>query len=218
MSSAIRISSINSDSSRSCDSACEKNTVYPPGIYTNPPACMIPVEDYKRYFDENYDGRYNAPNQASEVQLPGWQNPYVASNSAAAAASANTISAQTLSVVINPVTSLKTISGNPYGITFQMRRRNKTITAQWEGFSCLIGANGLRYVTINNTIQNAPQHNVSFPIYLQYNGVGKIGLFKIIPNSPEMYRIYFDHNNSIVSNVRDTLEVEGASITWISLY
>lgn len=188
---------------------------YPPGVYNNVPGCVVPVGDYKKYFDQSYVSQ-NRETGTTNANLPVGQASFGNVPSSSGNSNSCSVGAQTYSVVVNPVLNLKTTSGNPYGVTFQLRRRNKTITAQWEGFSCSVGANGLRYVTINNTIQNAPMHDVTFPISLSYNGQGKIGLFKIVVNSPEMFRLYFDHTSNLVSSVNDTLEIYGGSVTWIA--
>jgi len=120
--------------------------------------------------------------------------------------------------VITPVSGLTPqYSGCTGSVEFRMRRKNKTVTLQWEPFTGSLAASGIGYLTVAQTICNTPPYPVSFPIYLQYKGVGRMTHISIDPFSTTgNVKFYLNTDGSVTdTNIGDSFAVPGGAITWV---
>lgn len=124
-----------------------------------------------------------------------------------------------IAVPINPMTGVIGVNSgltNGYVMT-KSRRRNETITFEWETFKGQIGAKNINYVTMNATIMNLPSFDVQVNIRTLVNGTHYAGYFYLDPNSQaEKYQFHFDIKDNLSVNVGDSLTIYGGSATWIS--
>lgn len=120
--------------------------------------------------------------------------------------------------VITPVTGLVSSHTNLVGsVEFKMRRRNKTVTLQWEPFGGAISSNGISYLTVSQSISNTPPYKLSFPILIEYKGVNRMCVISIDPHSkPNHIKIYLHTDTNIADTIAgDSFHVHGSCITWI---
>lgn len=95
-----------------------------------------------------------------------------------------------------------------------------TVVLQWEPFSARIGANGVSYLVVRQSICSLPPYPVQCPIRIEYGGVGKITYIEIDPSSSEQIKIYLDVSGTATSStvkVDDQIKVFGGIATWIAL-
>lgn len=119
--------------------------------------------------------------------------------------------------VVTPITNLSTYYGIGGSVEFRMRRKNKTVTLQWEPFSGMISSNGVAYLTISQTISNTPPYPISFPLHISHKGVGKTTRIEIDPftrtGNIKLY-INTDGSSENISS-GDNISVLGGSVSWI---
>lgn len=112
---------------------------------------------------------------------------------------------------------LKTVYNDNCHVGFMMRRKNKIVKLQWEPFSGQIGANGVTFLSVNQSICNLPPYAMVFPIMLIYNGVDRDGFVEIDPHIGDQIRIFLDKRGSNgPCTMGDTIVVPGQSIDWIT--
>lgn len=120
--------------------------------------------------------------------------------------------------VITPVTGLISYYNNLVGVVeFKMRRKNKTVTLQWEPFGGAVSSNGIAYLTVAQSISNTPPYKIAFPILIEYKGIGTTGVLIIDPHLKTGHiRIYFHSDTNIADTVMgDGFYVYGSCVTWI---
>lgn len=119
--------------------------------------------------------------------------------------------------VITPISGLSGYSGIGGCVEFRMRRKNKTVTLQWEPFTGSLASSGIAYLTVAQNISNTPPYVISFPIYLVYKGVGRNTRIEIDPfvktGNIKFYLNTDGSSNDTVSG--DSISVSGGSVTWI---
>lgn len=119
--------------------------------------------------------------------------------------------------VITPLSGLSGFSGIGGCVEFKMRRKNKTVTLQWEPFTGILASSGVSYLTVAQNISNTPPYVISFPIYLIYKGTGRITHIEIDPfvktGNIKFYLNSDGSSNNTVSG--DSISVAGGAITWI---
>lgn len=96
-----------------------------------------------------------------------------------------------------------------------MRRKNRSVTLQWEGFSGLLGANGISFLWVNQSIPNLPPFPVDIPIRTVVCGKGRVGFFRLDPFSPSPLKMYLDVNDCRLFKCDSAIYIPGGSITWI---
>ena len=108
-------------------------------------------------------------------------------------------------------------SGDKGYVRFLLRRKNKTVTLQWEPFSGKLTANGIKYLKVTQTICNLPPYPVCFPIYLKYKGVGRMTHVQIVPgNKNANIRFYLNTDGSSDNTQEnDEISIPGGAVTWI---
>lgn len=120
--------------------------------------------------------------------------------------------------VITPVNSLTPhYSGINGTVQFRMRRKNKTVTLQWEPFSGSIALNGVPFLSVAQVISNLPSYPVYQLIYVQYKGINQMGLVHIDPYSTvSNIKFYLNTSgNSAEISVNDSFHVYGGTVVWI---
>lgn len=104
-------------------------------------------------------------------------------------------------------------------VEFIIKRKDKIITLQWEGFSGKIAGNGIKYVHVAQSIAHLPQYPISKPIVSQYNGDYITSRIEINPHSSPYDGIikFYLYLNGNQENIRygDSVHIPGSSITWI---
>ncbi len=119
--------------------------------------------------------------------------------------------------IVTPATNVKTLYSNSTLVPVTIRRKNKVVTMQFEGFNAQINAAGTAYLTINQSIYNLPQYPTQFTYRVVHNGVAKSSFITIDPNSSDAIQFYLDISGSGAGvNMGDTVIVYGTSITWIT--
>lgn len=120
--------------------------------------------------------------------------------------------------VITPITNLMAqYTGITGAVEFRMRRKNKTVTLQWEPFSGTIAANGVAFLTVAQSIWNTPPYPISVPIYIRYKDVNRITNLTLDP-SAKMGNIKFYLNTDGTGsgiNAGDIFYIYASSISWI---
>lgn len=122
------------------------------------------------------------------------------------------------SSVITPLSNLvPAYTGCTGCVQFRMRRKNKTVTLQWEPFNGNLAASGIAYLTVAQSICNTPPYPLSIPIYLIYKGTGRITFIQIDPYATSgNIRFYLNTDGSTSNtNIGDNVSIPGGSITWI---
>jgi hypothetical protein len=120
--------------------------------------------------------------------------------------------------VITPVTGLTPqFSGCTGSVEFRMRRKNKTVTLQWEPFRGSLAATGISFLTVAQFITNTPPYSISIPIYMQYKGVGRMTNINIDPHGKSTnVRFYLNTDGSSTGTVvGDSFVIYGGAVTWI---
>lgn len=120
--------------------------------------------------------------------------------------------------VVTPLSNLVPLySGCTGSVEFRMRRKNKTVTLQWEPFTGSLAAAGIAYLTVAQSICNTPPYLISVPIYIEYKGVGRVTHIEIDPSARTgNIRFYLNTDGSTTGTaVGDTIKIYGGAITWI---
>jgi len=120
--------------------------------------------------------------------------------------------------LVTPLTDLvPAFSGCIGSVEFKMRRKNKTVTLQWEPFTGLLGSNGVAFLTVTQSICNTPPYPMSIPIYIIYKGVGRITHIQIDPFAKSgNIRFYLNTDGSTSNTViGDSIFVPAGAVTWI---
>lgn len=122
-----------------------------------------------------------------------------------------------LRALLTPMKNLKDLQTECPEMTINIRRKNKIVHFQWNGFKGQIGANGTSYVYLNQTISGLPHIPLQFPIRIKYNDEVRLTYLEIDPFSTEQIRFYLrlDGTSSNVE-ANDTLTVYGSTVSWIA--
>jgi hypothetical protein len=120
--------------------------------------------------------------------------------------------------VVTPLSNLTPLySGCTGSLEFRMRRKNKTVTLQWEPFTGTMAASGIAYLTVAQSICNTPPYPISIPIYLEYKSIGKNTHIAIDPNAKSGNIRFYLNTDSSASGIAagDNIYVHGGSVSWI---
>lgn len=120
--------------------------------------------------------------------------------------------------VITPLTGLTpSHSGCMGSVEFRMRRKNKTVTLQWEPFTGMLSSSGISYLSVSQSICNTPPYPVSIPIYILYKGIGRVTFINIDPFAQYInIKFYLNTDGSSDNtNTGDNISVPGGCVTWI---
>lgn len=120
--------------------------------------------------------------------------------------------------MITPVNDLRSCYTDLHGcVEFRMRRKNKTVTLQWEPFTGAIIQNGCSYLKVEQSICNTPPYEISMPISIKYRDINKTTMIKIDPYERNgSIRFYLNMDNSGVNIcANDLFYIYGGAISWI---
>jgi hypothetical protein len=120
--------------------------------------------------------------------------------------------------VVTPLSNLVPASSGCTGcVEFRMRRKNKTVTLQWEPFTGNLAASGIAYLTVAQSICNTPPYPISMPIYIIYKGTGRITRIQITPSSTNGNIQFYLNTDGSTSNttIGDNVSIPGGAVTWI---
>lgn len=120
--------------------------------------------------------------------------------------------------MITPTTNLFSESSNINGsVEFLMRRKNKTVTLQWEPFSGTLSSNGISYLTVTQSICNTPPYPVSDVIPIQYKGVDRMVKITIDPFTKNGNIFFYLNTDGSTNNtnIGDSFHIYGGTTTWI---
>ncbi len=199
--SSTQCTSGNDTSSDNCPVKCR------PKILKCLPRDAIPIRDLKAVFPQERCEYQRRP----ERRRPEYQDESPPRNR-------ERFEGFSLEVLINPLVNLTALdSGLTNGaVMIHMRRRNNTVTMQWEPFKGQLQGRGIRYLTIGNTLTNMPVSPVQFLIRMEYNGIGRIGYLSIDPNVVEKFQFHFDVTGQSEVRMNDYIKVHGGAVTWIT--
>lgn len=121
------------------------------------------------------------------------------------------------SVIVPTMNLMPQFSTGTGTVEFLMRRKNKVVTMQWEGFSAVMGAGGVAYLTATQSISNLPPYAVYFPLFLQYKGVNKSTYLVIDPHMKGgNIRFYLNSDGTSTGiNMGDAFTIYAGSAVWI---
>lgn len=121
-----------------------------------------------------------------------------------------------MSSPIERLSGLRTLSDSAPGtVNFRMRRRNKTVTFQWEHFEGSMTLNGCRELLVTQTFPNLPPHLVYLPLIAIVNGKEVVGYLRVYPAiSSYRERIIFALPEGLV-NLNDHIVIPGGCVCWI---
>ena len=120
--------------------------------------------------------------------------------------------------IVTPVKSLTTQYSQVIGmVTFEIRRKHKTVTLQWEPFSGIIAANGFTNLSVNQSICYLPPYPIYGTYYLKYKNETKISAVVIDPTDRNAHiKLYLNTDLSANGiNLDDAFNVYAGSISWI---
>lgn len=119
--------------------------------------------------------------------------------------------------VITPLTNLNGFSDIGGCVEFRMRRKNKTVTLQWEPFSGILTANGVTHLVVTQNIINCPPYVMTFPIIIKHRGNTKYTKVVVDPFlSKGNVLIYLNLDGTSTDTMTgDTISVDGTSINWV---
>lgn len=120
--------------------------------------------------------------------------------------------------IITPVTNLTPqFSGMSGTVQFLMRRKNRTVTLQWEPFSGIMAASGIAFLTVAQSINNLPPYPMSWPIKIKYRDVVRTTNITVDPhgtNGNILFSLNADDTGTGV-NIGDSFFVYASSVDWI---
>jgi hypothetical protein len=120
--------------------------------------------------------------------------------------------------MVTPVTGLHSRYSKTRGLVeFRMRRKNKTVTLQWESFQGMISGSRIDHLTVTQSIANLPPSPKIWPICIDYGNQIRQGWIEIDPHEINgNIRFYLNTDKS--SNhihMNDWFCIPSSSITWI---
>jgi len=118
--------------------------------------------------------------------------------------------------LIYPATNVKaSFSTHGSEIEFIMRRKNKTVSLQYEPFTCEIGASGSSYLYINQSLTNLPPYPMSLTYSNSYKGTYQNSVIDVDGSSSQQIKLYIFASKSSNTTMGDSMIFPGTCITWI---
>lgn len=122
-----------------------------------------------------------------------------------------------LTAPLNPVSNLQGLWSQSDGaIKVFVQRRGGVVTMQWETFSGIIGAEGLKHIVMNLSFSGMPITPITELIAVEYRGVVKTGYVHINPYIKEVIQFHHDFTEQTLSKVGDRILVYGKAISWVA--
>lgn len=121
--------------------------------------------------------------------------------------------------LITPAINLMSITtGDPY-IEFRIRKKNHTVTLQWEPFQCTVAQNGIASLSVQQTIGQMPMYPMRFNIQISLRGTWITTALIIDPNVSSQIQFLLDiSGQGFGINAGDAIIVPASSVTWITNY
>lgn len=119
---------------------------------------------------------------------------------------------------IAPLLDVKPLYSDLLGeVEFRTRRKNKTVTFQWEPFSGYLAYSGVACINVSQTIGNPPPYIIEYTINITYNGENRVTSLVIDPfDRKHMIKIYLQANKSALGTaLGDKIVVPGSCLQWI---
>lgn len=119
---------------------------------------------------------------------------------------------------IVPLSDLMGTSTHLIGsVEFKMRRKNKTVTLQWESFYGVLTASGVTHLTVLQSISNLPPYVFNSVLFLRHRGIPKISTLEIDPSEKNSLIKIFINPDRTETNIMmgDHIFVAAGSATWI---
>lgn len=120
--------------------------------------------------------------------------------------------------MVTPVTGLHSRYSKTRGLVeFRMRRKNKTVTLQWESFQGMIAGSKIDHLTVTQSIANLPPSPKIWPICINYGNQIRQGWIEIEPHEMNgNIRFYLNSDKSSTHiHVNDWFCIPSSSISWI---
>lgn len=122
-----------------------------------------------------------------------------------------------LTAPLNPVSNLQgDWSQSDNAIKIFVQRRGGVVTLQWETFSGIIGAEGLKHIVMNVSFSGMPIAPITELIAVEYRGVMRTGYVQINPYIKEVIQFHHELSDTILSRVGDRIVVYGKAISWVA--
>jgi hypothetical protein len=98
-----------------------------------------------------------------------------------------------------------------------MRRKNKTVSLQWEPFTGTMAASGVAFLTVAQSISNLPPYLMNWPITIQYKGVQKTTSLTVDPHATNGNIRFFLNNDGTSTGVTigDAFSIPASEVNWI---
>lgn len=119
--------------------------------------------------------------------------------------------------VVTPVKSLtpQYSPSNSAAIQLRMRRKNKTVTLQWEPFTGATSQAGRSWIDVEQQVANLPPYSIRFPIQITYKGINRMTVLSIDPfDTISQIKFYLATNGEEI-NTDENFSVYGGAVTWI---
>jgi hypothetical protein len=87
----------------------------------------------------------------------------------------------------------------------------------YEGFTCLLGSDGGKYITINFSISGMPYGKFTHLVPLCFGGKQMLGKIVVNRNSEcgnIPFKLYFDYKEEVMSRPNIQLEVDGGAFVY----
>lgn len=124
----------------------------------------------------------------------------------------------TFCTLITPLSNLTPANSKyPGAIQFTQRRKNKVVSLQWIGFSGVMAASGVAYLTVGQTFCNLPPYQIYSTMTIEYNGVTRLTSVRIDPADPtgQMFFYLNTDGTSTGITIGDTVVARGGCVSWI---
>lgn len=118
--------------------------------------------------------------------------------------------------IVGPIKNLvpQYSPANSGAIQLRIRRKNKTVTLQWESFSGAIAQAGRNWFGVEQKIANLPPYPLRFPIQIMYRGISRFTVLAIDPDDTNQIKFYLALNGEEI-NVDDGFDILASAVTWI---
>lgn len=118
---------------------------------------------------------------------------------------------------VTPLSNLISYTGLQGAVEFFMRRKNKVTTLQWEPFTGNMGANGVAYLLVPQSLQNLPPYPMTFTFNIKYKSIGRSTFVEVVPDDKNGHiRFYLNADGTGTGVVMgDSVSIPGGCISWI---
>jgi hypothetical protein len=117
--------------------------------------------------------------------------------------------------IITPLSNIQpAYSGCKGSVEFRMRRKNKTVSLQWEEFTGNLMTIGIDKLTVIQSICNTPPYVMNFPIMMKFGGNVILTSIIVDPYKPDNKgNIFFKLPSYTNSNI--SITIYSSCVSWI---